>query len=424
MKRIKNKQIATAHGIATCYKRKKNWSYGITLDDKKIPKNKRRIRKALGYISEECLEEKVKLDIAKIYKKIKKGISVDTNPVSFIRNTYIPHIKQLATTGSDTENGRGIWSKKKLNDDTSVIESYIIPFLLTNKLDWDELKPKTMLRYDLMLKEKGLSISSMSKKRAVLNDICRFAIIYELMDYMPIHPRLPKHKRIRGQRMNSYAFPTDQMMMDLLDVAEEEKYRIFRGRNEKSIWNRTIAYWWLHIIYDTGIRPFSKIPFHFSNIATQDDGTISFWRKEKGIEYRAQGGKDTIKALDNLRLMYRRKGIKPNHILSKMDGTPTTKTNWYLRKLLKKAHWTVDEDGRRYAPHSIRKWHINNACHYEPKAERETYDEIAERVGHSVETLINYYVKPHETKITRPTGLTDNLKQNSKIIRISQNSRS
>ena len=420
MKRRKNKQIATAHGIATYFKRGKNWSYGITLDDKKISKQQRRIRTSLGYVSEECIEEKIKLDIAKKYKKLKRGISVDANPISFIKKTYIPHITQLTATGGETQNGRGIWSKKKLTDDTSIIEIYIIPFIQKNKLDWEDLKPKAMLKYDLMLKEKGLSISSMSKKRAVLNDICRFAIIYELMDYMPIHPRLPKPKKIRGQRLNSYAFPTDQMMIDLLEVAEEEKYRIFRGRNEKSIWNRTIAYWWLIIISDTGIRPFSRIPFHFSDIATEQDGTISFWRKEKRIEYRAQGGANTIKAISNLRLMYERQGIRPNHILSKMDGSPTTKTNCYLRKLLKKANWTVDKDGRRYAPHSIRKWHINNACHYEPRAARETYDEIAERVGHSVQTLMEYYVKPHETKITRPKGLTDTLKQNKRILTISK----
>ena len=114
--------------------------------------------------------------------------------------------------------------------------------------------------------------------------------------------------------------------------------------------------------------------------------------------------------------MYERQGIRPNHILSKMDGSPTTKTNCYLRKLLKKADWTVDKDGRRYAPHSIRKWHINNACHYEPRAARETYDEIAERVGHSVKTLMEYYVEPYQRKNTRPKGFSQALTPNKKVI--------
>ena len=37
MKRKQHETITTAHGIATYYKRGKNYHYDITLDDKKIP---------------------------------------------------------------------------------------------------------------------------------------------------------------------------------------------------------------------------------------------------------------------------------------------------------------------------------------------------------------------------------------------------
>ena len=69
MKRKTNREIATAHGIAQIFKRGDNWNYTITLDIKKIPTDKRRLRRTLGYISADCVEEKVKLDIAKLIKE-------------------------------------------------------------------------------------------------------------------------------------------------------------------------------------------------------------------------------------------------------------------------------------------------------------------------------------------------------------------
>ena len=107
MTRKQNKTITTAYGIATYYKRGKNYYYDITLDDKKILKNKRRIRKTLGCISDDCIEEKIKIDVYKKYKKLKKGIYVETNPIKYIQTTYIPYIQELTAKNTTTENGRG-----------------------------------------------------------------------------------------------------------------------------------------------------------------------------------------------------------------------------------------------------------------------------------------------------------------------------
>ena len=41
--------------------------------NKQIPTDKRRIRSTLGYVAETCVEEKIKLDIAKQHKKLWVG---------------------------------------------------------------------------------------------------------------------------------------------------------------------------------------------------------------------------------------------------------------------------------------------------------------------------------------------------------------
>ena len=74
MPRKERKTINTPHGTAIYYKRGKNYSYAITLTNIKIPKNKRRIRKTLGCVSENYIEDKIKLDISTRLKKLKKGI--------------------------------------------------------------------------------------------------------------------------------------------------------------------------------------------------------------------------------------------------------------------------------------------------------------------------------------------------------------
>lgn len=412
MPRKERKTINTPHGTAIYYKRGKNYSYAITLTNIKIPNKKRRIRKTLGCFSENCIEEKIRLDISTTIKKLKKGIYVETNPIKYIQTTYIPYIQELTAKNTTTENGRGTWNSKKLRDDTTAITKYIIPFLEDHKLDWEDLKPKTMVQFDRLLDRHNLSKSSKKKRRAVFNSICKSAILDELLDFEPVHPTLPKDKKKKGQRLNSFAFPSQQMILDLLEVAEIEKDN--KEGKAKTIWNRTVCYHWLKILLDTGIRPFNSIPFYFTDL-DQDGNHISFSRNEKGNDYQAQGGRDAIEAFNALRLMYQQQGFEPIHILSNQDGTKATTTNKYLTRWLRKANWTVDADGREYKAHSIRKYHISTACHYKGE-DRESYKEIAERVGHSVKTLMEYYVEPYQRKNTRPKGLTQALTPNKKVI--------
>ena len=412
MRRKQNKTITTAHGIATYYKRNKNYCYDITLDDKKIPKNKRRIRKTLGYISEDCIEEKIKIDVYKKYKKLKKGIYVETSPIKYIQTTYIPYIQELTAKNTITENGRGTWNVRKLRDDTTIITRYIIPFLEEHRLDWDDLKPKTMIQFDKLLDKHNLSKSSKKKRRAVFNSICKSAILDELLEHELVHPTLPKDKKKKGQRLNSFAFPTQQMILDLLEVAEIQKNN--KEGKSKTIWNRTVCYHWLMILIQTGIRPFNSVPFYFSDL-DREGNHISFSRNEKGNDYQAQGGIDVIESFNALRLMYQRQGFEPRHILSNMDGTKATTTNKMLTRWLRQADWTVDVEGREYVAHSIRKYHITTACHYKGE-DRENYKEIAERVGHSVKTLMEYYIEPYQRKNTRPKGFSQALTPNRKVI--------
>ena len=413
MPRKDRETIYTPHGTATYYKRGKNYSYAITLTNIKIPKNKRRIRKTLGCVSESCIEEKIKLDISERIKKLKKGIYVDTKPIKYIQTTYIPKIQEWTADNKPTGNDRGTWNPKKLRDDTTAITKYIIPFLEDHKLDWEDLtKPKAMIDFNRLLDKHKLSKSSKKKRRAVFNSIAYEARLDELLEHKLEHPDLPKDKKKKGQRLNSFAFPTEQMIFDLLEVAEIEKDNT--NGKAKTIWNRTVCYHWLRILLDTGIRPFNSIPFYFSDL-DRDGNHIVIDRNEKGIDYDAQGAVNAIAAFNALRLMYQQQGFEPIHILSNQDGTKATTTNKYLTSWLRKANWTVDADGREYKAHSIRKYHITTACHYRGE-DRETYKQIADRVGHSVKTLLEYYVEPFQRKDTRPKGLTQALTPNKKVI--------
>ncbi len=269
-----------------------------------------------------------------------------------------------------------------------------------------------MFHFNCLLYKNNISKSSKKKRRAVFNSICRSAILDELLDFEPVHPTLPKDKKKKGQRLNSFAFPTQQMILDLLEVAEQEKNNT--NGKAKTVWNREVCYHWFRILLDTGIRPFNSIPFYFADL-DQEGNHISFSRNEKGNDYQAQGGIDAIEAFNTLRLMYQRQGFEPIHILSNRDGTKATTTNKYLTRWLRQADWTIDAEGREFVAHSIRKYHITTACHYTGE-DRESYKEIAERVGHSVKTLMEYYVEPYQRKNTRPKGFSQALTPNKKVI--------
>ena len=107
MPRKERKTFNTPHGTAIYYKRGKNYSYAITLTNIKIPNKKRRIRKTLGCFSDNCIEEKIKIDVYKKYKKLKKSIYVETNPIKYIQTTYIPYIQEWTANNEETESARG-----------------------------------------------------------------------------------------------------------------------------------------------------------------------------------------------------------------------------------------------------------------------------------------------------------------------------
>ena len=415
MKRKTNREIATAHGIAQIFKRGDNWNYTITLDIKKIPTDKRRLRRTLGYISADCVEEKVKLDIAKHIKKLKKGIYTATNPIKYIQTTYIPRIQEWTANNEETENGRGTWNPKKLRDDTGIINNYIIPFLQEHKMDWEDLtKPKAMIYFNRLLDKHNLSKSSKKKRRAVFNNIVEMAYVDELVEHKLDHPDLPRTKTVKGVKVSSWAFATEQMILDLLNYAEEKKED--KTGKAKTVWNREVCYHWFRILLDSGIRPFPNIPFTFEDL-DQDGNTVCFWRNEKYLgEYKAQGGESAVEAFNALRLMYQRQGFEPIHILSDKEGNKAKNINRMLTRWLRGAGWAkTDSVGRPYVAHSIGKYHITTSCRLAGDG-RESYKEIAERVGHSVKTLFEYYVEPFQRKYTRPRGLTQALTPNKKVI--------
>ena len=110
--------------------------------------------------------------------------------------------------------------------------------------------------------------------------------------------------------------------------------------------------------------------------------------------------------------MYLEQGIQPNHILAKTDGTKATNIDRILREAVRIA-WgdKYDNDGRGYKAYSIRKWHLNKA----KNRLKENPADLADRVGHRLDTLLEYYSDPSDVDYSNPNVTDDILNKTNKV---------
>lgn len=399
----------TKYGLVNINNWGNGYCYQITIDPLyQLPNNKRRMRGNIPqYIETDNLNKWVLNSIEKKMENIlNKRPIAKYKPIDFIKHYYFGYIDKQAEIGAPLPT-RSNWTKTKAYYDKSYFRNYLIPFIQSEDYDWDELTDDltTEIFVDYM-REKGLSDRSIQLQKGSFNLMYRQAIKKKLIKRLPNYPKLQDAPKKHGIRLTAYARATDEMIMDLIKYCQKND----------TTWHRQLRLNWLWILIDTGIRPFSKSDFTFDDLITTDDG-ILFWRKEKFGEYRAQGGKETKKALLNLRTMYLSQTFQPKHILSNPDGSKALTIDRYLRKAVNSV-WgdKADTDGRKYTAYSIRKWHINK-CKNKLK---EPPENIANRVGHSLATLLEYYADPSDVEYSRPESLTDTLKENKTIIRISK----
>jgi hypothetical protein len=380
--------------------------YQITIDPiYELPNNKRRIRGNIPqYIEPNNLKEWVLNSIEKKMEQIlNKRPTAKHKPIDFIKHYYFDYMDKQAEIGAPLPT-RSNWTKMKARYDKTYFRNYLIPFIKEYGIGWNDFNFRNMSILVDYMRGKGLSDRSIGIQKGSFNLMFREAIKYELMFDLPKYPKLHDAPKKHGIRLTAYARATDEMIMDLIKYCQEND----------TTWHRKLRLNWLWILVDTGIRPFSKSDFTFDDLITTGDGTL-FWRKEKFGEYRAQGGTETKKALLNLRTMYLGQDFQPKHILSNPDGSKALTVDTYLREAVNSV-WgkTTDIDGRKYTSYSIRKWHINKSMndYGEPPVS------LANRVGHRLETLLEYYLDPNNIKYSRPRGITDSIKERNRIISI------
>ena len=398
----KKQTISTPHGLAYISKRGKYNSYYLKLNDPKLSTKDRTIRKTLKHIPKETYQEYISNQVAEIYDEIKNHKPKQmTNPIRFIKEVYYPYMDQMTDRGAPLPS-KGKWNKIKTKNDRKVIEKYLIPFISENDLEWKDLIDDLVnIRFvDYMRLKGNIEDTTITKYKGLFNIMFRLARQHKLIDRFPTYPKLDNgSKRYLGMKVRGKARATDQMIRTLLEVAENEINRSYRGKSPKTDWDRTITYHWLNLVIDTGIRPFPNIPFFFSAISDDGDG-IKFYRNEKiRGEYVARGGPRAKRSITALKEMYLAQGFKPIHVLSDIHGDKHRTIDRHTRILLAKSGWKDmrDEGGRKYDPHSIRKWHINHAIEL-----GELKENIADRVGHSLATLIAEYEDQSFIPSTRP----------------------
>tara|TARA_B100000315_G_C14572671_1_gene586397 strand:- start:1317 stop:2654 length:1338 start_codon:yes stop_codon:yes gene_type:complete len=393
-----NHAIKTPFGKVYLFYREKQLYWNITFEDKKIPENKRRLRRSLSGVSKDNIEIHILRVVEEEYnQRIKNIPNKHKTPLSFIKHYYFPYLDKQAKAGAPKDT-KGNWSEYGVYLDKKTIKKHLIPFIKREKLGWSDFNLKTMTKFVVYLRGKNITDRTIQAYKGNINHLFREAIKEELIEDLPTYPRLKSIKKKHGLRLNSYARATRDMVIDLQKEANTQRYETFRGLNKKKVWNRHLLYFWIEILIDTGIRPFSKKPFRFVDIQ-DNNGGLMFWRDEKGKEYRAEGGERMRKALKGLKTLYFKEGLtQPEYVLSNPDGTQATSIDVYLRNLLEKIGWKDkrDLDGRRYVAYSIRKWHIN----YHLNEAEENIHNLAERVGHSVQTLLEYYLDRSNMKHT------------------------
>ena len=397
------RKLKTKYGLVNINDWGRGLCYQITVNSiYELPEKDKRIRKHISTINQKDIKafilKSIENEIEKILNKIPKH---KKTPIAFIKEYYFDYMDKQATAGAPLPT-KSNWTKRKAQYDKSYFRNYLIPFIQENRIGWNDFNFKNMEAFVDYMRGKGLSDRSIQIKKGSFNLMFREAIKYELMFDLPKYPKLHDAPKKHGIRITAYGRATDEMIMDLIKYCQEND----------TTWQRQLRLNWLWILIDTGIRPFSKSPFTFDDLITTDDG-ILFWRKEKFGEYRAQGGAETKKALLNLRTMYLSRGIQPKHILSNPDGSKALTVDTYLRKAVN-AVWgkRTDIDGRKYKAYSIRKWHINKC----KNKLGEPPDNVANRVGHSLATLLEYYADPSDVEYSRPKGLTDSIKERKRAI--------
>ena len=383
-----NEKLHTKYGEVTLSKRNKIWYLYISFKD--IPYHKI-YRTSLNTPS---FHRAKPLAIAKVEKEYSRrcvGIigGGKINPTKYLTENHTDYLHSQIGKPLDNQKG-GLMTATKVKDDLQALHKHFVP--MSKDFTWDYLQTA---RFGSMfvdsLRDKGLSESTVSQILGKLNRYFRQAIREGYMNAIPMYPALRrKSRKVRGMGENSIAMATDEMIYELRDYLQKLVFET-KHKAKKSSYIQQLA--WFSIMADTGCRPYINPPMKWKDIELVNDDEVYLWRDEKGISYECQGSKVTVEALDSLKQLYLSKGINVKSDLNlpvfiKFDGEHNRHLAEYFRERLYELNWQNKSDirGRKFTSYSIRKWHINKAIN-----DGESMADIADRVGHDIQTLIDYY---------------------------------
>lgn len=341
-------------------------------------------------IKEVAIERAKKLCDKEYNRRLLGYGSVRITPATYLKENHIPQLKD--EIGIPLENKPSvIRSDEKTTSDINILRRYFLPFIY--KKQWLYLET-SKAGYDLTayLRKKGIKDQTVSNYLGVYNRFLRYALLDGYITNLPRYPALSKGKRIRGQYVQGYAIATTEMIagveQTLLKAIEETSHL---GRRRAKL----LSYCWFLILSDTGIRPYSRPSLTWNDLRYGKDEIVYIWRNEKNIEYQAQGGDRTLRALKLLKKQYLSEGVnvEANKGLPLFHHKETkeqilTLTN-SLNTSLKEAGWydMTDNLNRKYRAYSIRKWSLNESYRNGEQGEL-----VSDRVGHSYDTFKKCYM--------------------------------
>tara|TARA_A100001015_G_C14957799_1_gene699529 strand:- start:262 stop:1446 length:1185 start_codon:yes stop_codon:yes gene_type:complete len=311
-------------------------------------------------------------------------------PSRYLLEAHIPQLKNEIGICLDNHT-EVIRTQLKTNTDIKILLRWFLPFI-ANKT-WLYLEShKSGTELVSSLRKHKLKEQTIKNYLGTYNRFLRHALYDGHITQLTKYPAISKGKKKRGMYVDGYACSTIQMLEKVENILTTKIDTLTHQSRKRAA---ILSYAWFLILKDTGIRPYSSVDFLWSDIEIIDRARVCFWRKEKGIEYKAYGTQETIRALNMLKKLYFSEGLNiGNHsklpVFHKKDSKEqiNTITNT-LNTVLKQAGWyaKLDDIGRKYRAYSIRKWHINHSIGLD-----ENPFHIAYRVGHSYQTLERYYL--------------------------------
>ena len=350
-----------------------------------LPPKSKRFRKSTGMTNLKLATKKAK-ELAKAEYKYR--LSYGTPSKSLSNHKLITEFVQYITKQTEKKMpmNRGVWNADNLKKHSGNALNLILPNLPP--------KPFSLLN-GLDIRNLVAELKKVKSDKTIANVKTTFNYIWEYAENIGVvksnPPKFPTLQTKKHSDDDGFGHATPQEVLQALDSIDNELQRnslTDYQRHKLFVFRR----WWVFLV-DCGFRPYyqpeqsNRLPLVVDKVIKD---AIFFKRFEKTISYIAQGGKASIKAVEELETYYKEKGIQNKELIVHLDGEPFTKKAWesLVRDVMDIIEWKgkTDKHGRPLVSYSVRHQHITTALENE-----ENIIQIAKRCGTSVAEIMRVY---------------------------------